>query len=83
MENKSEVSWGLVIAIIAGIILALLIVVACRQEDANKRKLSELHAGELAACWNEVQEKGGSCRIEYLKDRTDTIYAAKVVREVE
>ena len=82
MKNN-EISWGLIIAVIAGIILALLIVVACRQEDANKRKLSELHAGELAACWNEVQEKGGSCRIEYLKDRTDTIYAAKVVREVE
>lgn len=82
MKNN-EVSWGLIIAVIAGMILALLIVIACKQEEANKDKLSQLHAGELAACWQEVQDKGGNCRIEYLKDRTDTIYAAKVVREVK
>lgn len=83
MNNKSELAWGIIIAIIVGIILAMLIVIACKQEQANKSKLTELHAGELAACWQEVQEKGGTCKIEYLKDRTDTIYGAKVIREVE
>ena len=82
MKNN-EISWGLIIAIVVGMILAVLIVIACKQDEANKAKLSQLHAGELAACWQEVQSSGGTCRIEYLKDRTDTVYAAKVVREVE
>ena len=46
-------------------------------------KLTALHAGELKACIEETKDQGISCRIEYLKDRTDTIYAARVVKETE
>lgn len=73
----------LAIAFIATAIFAGLLIIAHNQDQANKDKLAELHASELSACWNEVKENGGTCRIEYLKDRTDTIYGAKVVREAE
>ena len=56
----------------------------CLKGDQKQQdKLAQLHAGELSACWKEVEEKGGICRIEYIKDRTDTIIGAKVVREEE
>lgn len=71
------------IAFIATAIFALLLIIAHNQEKANQEKLAQLHAGELSACWQEVKEHGGSCRIEYIKDRTDTIIGAKVIMEAE
>ena len=77
-EKRSGIKIGLGIAIV-GFALAWLLGIANNNEQANKDKLAELHSAELASCWNEVHENGGTCRIEYLKDRTDTIYGAKVV----
>lgn len=68
------------IAFIAVALFAGLLVIAHNNDKANEDKLAELHAAELSACWNEVKEQGGSCRIEYIKDRTDTVIGAKVVR---
>lgn len=83
MNHRNETIWGGIIAALVTTILAILIFIACKQDQANKDRLNELHAGELSACWQEVQEKGGICRIEYLKDRTDTVYGARVIREAE
>lgn len=83
MEDKRKgFMWG-VGAAIAGLAIAWLLGIVNSEEQAHKDKLAELHSAELSACWAEVHEHGGTCKIEYLKDRTDTIYAAKVVREAE
>jgi hypothetical protein len=81
-DKRSGFKWGLGVAII-GFALAWLLGIAGSQEQAQKDKLAELHSAELSACWSEVNQHGGTCRIEYLKDRTDTIYGAKVIREAE
>lgn len=80
---KLKKSHEIAIAFIATAIFAGLLVIAGKQDQANKDKLMELHSAELSACWNEVQEHGGTCRIEYIKDRTNTIIGAKVIREGE
>lgn len=80
-DKRNGFKWGFALAI-AGIAIAWLLGIINANDQANKDKLAELHAGELSACWAEVKESGGTCKIEYLKDRTDTIYGAKVVREV-
>ena len=85
MNNQAKrngFKWGFGLAV-AGFAFAWLLGIANTNDQCNKDKLAELHAGELSACWAEVEANGGTCRIEYLKDRTDTIYAAKVVREAE
>ena len=45
------------------------------------KKLAKLHEAELTACVEATKGTDKTCRIEYLKDRTDTIYAAKVIKE--
>ena len=79
-DKQKGFMWGIGAAAI-GLAIAWLLGLAGSGEQANKDKLAELHKAELVACQAEVAERGGTCRIEYLKDRTDTIYAAKVVRE--
>lgn len=79
-EKRSGIRWGFGLAI-AGVAIAWLLGIANGQEQANKDRLAELHSAELSACWAEVNEKGGTCKIEYLKDRTDTIYGAEVIWE--
>lgn len=79
MEIKK--SHEILVAFIATAIFAGLLFIAHKQDQQNKDTLASLHAGELSACWDEVKEQGGTCRIEYIKDRTDTIIGAKVIRE--
>lgn len=45
------------------------------------KKLAKLHEAELTACLESTKGTDTTCRIEYLRDRTDTIYAAKVIKE--
>ena len=71
------------IAFIATAIFAGLLIIAHGQDQANLDKLASLHEAELTACMKETAGTGETCRIEYLKDRTDTVYAAKVVREAK
>lgn len=80
MENKKSFMWGFGVAIV-GFALAWLLGLVNSGEQANKDKLAELHAGELKACWEQVEQTGGVCRIEYIKDRTDTIIGAKIIKE--
>lgn len=77
-DMRKGFRWGLGAAIVGVAIAWLLGFVHC-EEKAQKDRLAELHEAELKACMAEY----GNCRIEYLKDRTDTIYAAKVVRGEE
>lgn len=81
-DKRAGFKLGLGLAIL-GFALAWLLGIANNNDQANKDKLAELHSAELSACWNEVHEHGGTCRIEYIKDRTDTIIGAKVLREAE
>ena len=81
-DTRIGINWGIGFSIVA-IMLAWLCGVAFKGDQKQQDKLAQLHAGELSACWKEVEEKGGICRIEYIKDRTDTIIGAKVVREEE
>lgn len=74
--------WGFGAAL-TGVALAWLLGIAFNQENDQMEKLARLHAAELSTCWSEVEESGGTCRIEYLRDRTNTIYGAKVIREVK
>lgn len=69
------------IAFIATAIFAGLLIIARNQDKANLDSLASLHEAELTACIKETENTGETCRIEYLKDRTDTVYAAKVVKE--
>jgi len=80
MKRANWAIWLIVGSII--IVIGLLHVVGA-QEQAHMEKLARLHAAELSTCWSAVEETGGTCRIEYLRDRTGTIYSAKVVREVK
>lgn len=77
-DKRSGIKIGLGIAVL-GFALAWLLGIANSNDQANKDKLAELHSAELSACWERVSEEGGTCRIEYLKDRTDTVYGARVV----
>lgn len=81
-DKRNGFKWGIGVAIV-GVAIAWLLGLANANDQQNKDKLAELHAGELSACWAEVEAKGGTCKIEYLKDRTDTIYGAKVIRGEE
>ena len=68
------------IAFIATAIFAGLLIIAHKQDQANKDALANLHATELAQCWAEIED-GQVCKIEYIKDRTDTVIGAKVTKE--
>ena len=74
--------WGFGIAIV-GFAIAWLLGIANSQEDCQKQSLAEYHAVELKSCLEATEGTDQTCRIEYLKDRTDTIYGAKVVREAK
>lgn len=77
-DKRTGFAWGLGFAIV-GFALTWLLGIANDGDQANKDKLAEMHQAELTACI----ESGSKCRIEYLKDRTGTIYAARVVKEDE
>ena len=80
---KNHTTWTVWIIVVLLIIVCVLVHISKGQEEAQMEKLSRLHAAELSTCWSAVEETGGTCRIEYLRDRTGTIYSAKVVRETE
>ena len=82
MEKIKGFMWGFGASIV-GLALAWLLGLVHSQEQAQMDRLAQLHAAELSTCWSQVEETGGTCRIEYLKDRNDTIYGAKVIREVK
>lgn len=79
-DKREGIKLGIAFAAIA-IAVAWLLGIAGRQEEHSKATQAELHSAELATCWDKANTEGGVCRIEYLRDRTDTIYAAKVVYE--
>lgn len=79
-DKREGIKIGIAFMIVA-IAVAWLLGIANKQDQSNKDALAELHASELSACWDEVRENGGTCKIEYIKDRTDTIIGAKVIRE--
>ena len=79
-DKREGFKLGIAFMLIA-IAVAWLLGIANKQDQENKDALAQLHAGELSACWAEVKETGGTCRIEYIKDRTDTVIGAKVIRE--
>lgn len=80
MEKAKGFMWGIG-ACATGFALAWLIGIANNGEQANKEKLAEMHKAELTACMEATKGTNQTCRIEYLKDRTDTIYAARVIKE--
>ncbi len=80
MEKMKGFMWGIG-ACAAGFALAWLLGIANNGEQANMKKLAKLHEAELTACLESTKGTDKTCRIEYLKDRTDTIYAAKVIKE--
>lgn len=75
-EMRRGFRWGVGAAVV-GLAIAWLLGIAKCQEEVNKASLKEMHEAELNACIAQF----GKCRIEYLKDRTDTVYSAKVVRD--
>ena len=77
-EMRKGFRWGIGSAIV-GIAIAWLLGIANNQELEQKASLEEMHKAEIEACIAE----NGECRIEYLRDRTNTIYAAKVVKVEE
>lgn len=79
---KDHSKWAFWIMTLLIDILIVLICIAKEQDRANIQKLDETHAAELEAC-RKTALKGETCRIEYLSDRTGTIYGARVVRETE
>ena len=66
--------------VLFAIILALLISKASQNEQQQKDALANLHAKELALCWNEIED-GQICKIEYIYDRTNTPIGAKVIKQ--
>lgn len=78
-EEKSGIRLGLALAI-AGLALAWLLGLATTNEQHQMDALAELHAKELATCWQSIED-GQVCKIEYIRDRTDTVIGAKVVKE--
>lgn len=79
-DKRNGFKLGVAFMVVATAI-AWLLGLAGKQDEQNKTALAELHSAELSTCWAKANEYGGSCRIEYLKDRTDTIYGAKVIYE--
>ena len=70
------------VLIILGLIIGgIAIKSALVMENQQKDQLANLHAKELSVCWEKAVENGGTCRIEYLRDRTNTIYGAEVIME--
>lgn len=82
MDRAKGFLWGIG-ACVTGIAIAWLLGIVHDGEQANMKKLAETHQAELIACLTVAKDTGETCRIEYLKDRTDTIYGAKVVREAK
>lgn len=78
MQNKGFF-WGFGVAII-GIAIAWLLGIVSKQEQAQIDALAELHSKELTACLEQAGA-GTTCKIEYLRDKTDTVYGARVVKE--
>lgn len=62
------------------IALGCLFAIARKQEQQQMDTLANLHAQELALCWNEIED-GQICKIEYIYDRTNTIVSAKVIKQ--
>ncbi len=73
---RSGFAFGIGCALV-GLAIAWLLGWVVRDDCAQKDRLRKMHEAELSACIKEH----GKCHIEYLKDRTDTIYAAKVVAD--
>lgn len=78
-DKRTGFRWGFGVAI-AGIALAWLLGIAGSNEQQQLDALAELHSKELATCWQSIEE-GQVCKIEYIKDRTDTVIGAKVIKE--
>lgn len=70
-----------VLIILGLIVLGMIIKSSLAMESQQKDQLANLHAKELSVCWEKAVENGGTCRIEYLRDRTNTIYGAEVIME--
>lgn len=70
-----------VLIILGLIVLGMIIKSSLVMEKQQKDQIASLHAQELSICWEKAIENGGTCRIEYLRDRTNTIYGAEVILE--
>lgn len=66
--------------VMMAIALGLLFNIAKQNDQRQLDALANLHAQELAHCWNEIED-GQICKIEYIKDRTNTVVSAKVIKE--
>ena len=70
-------------AAVVGMAIAWLLGIVSSQENCQKQALAEYHAAELTSCLKATEGTDQTCRIEYLRDRTNTIYSAKVVKEAK
>lgn len=80
-DKRNGFKWGFGTALV-GIALAWLLGVAHTNDQQNLDALANLHAKELAQCWSEIEDEQ-VCKIEYIKDRTDTVIGAKVTKEAK
>ena len=79
MECRKNFFYGFGAALV-GIALAWLLGIVAKEDQAQLDALTALHAKELSTCWAEVGV-GETCKIEYIRDRTDTVIGAKVIKE--